>query len=274
MSHSRPVYVFIPGAWHTPDTYDGIRALLKKHAYESHAVATPSLGAKPPNKGLYDDAEYTRDILEKLADEGKQIVLVTHSYSGMVDSIAVEGLGYPQRRHSGKKGGVIMLVYMSAFAVPKGKSLFDALGGQWIPWMKDPASPPPSSNCCPVNADDQKGDGYIYPTEGERVFYYDLTPEEQQKRIALLMPQPTKSFLEPITYEPWHDLPCMYIFCQNNKGLPMASQEAFSKTLGDPTTFRCDGAHSPFLSVPEQLLKGLEVAAKAGAEKSGISAAY
>lgn len=146
MAAEKPVYVFIPGAWHTADTYDGIRALLEKHDYENHAVATPSVGANPPNKGLYDDATYTHDILEKLADEGKQIVLVTHSYGGMVGSLAVEGLGYSQRRHAGKKGGIIMLVYMSAFAVTKGKSLLDALGGEWLPWMKDPVSHCPSSS--------------------------------------------------------------------------------------------------------------------------------
>ena len=53
----------------------------------------------------------------------------------------------------------------------------------------------------------------------------------------------------------------------------MAFQEAFAETLGQPTTFTCDGAHSPFLSVPDQLLEGLEVAARAGAEKSGTAGA-
>ena len=28
------------------------------------------------------------------------------------------------------------LAFMSAFALPKGASLLDALGGNWLPWMK------------------------------------------------------------------------------------------------------------------------------------------
>ena len=104
MALSKAVYVFIPGAWHIPDTFDGIRALLKKQGYESHAVATPSVGAKPPNKGLYDDADYTH---EKLADEGKQIVVVTHSIwrhgglnsGGRVGLSSTQAFGQKGRRY-------------------------------------------------------------------------------------------------------------------------------------------------------------------------------
>lgn len=57
-------------------------------------------------------------------------------------SCAVKGLGAVQRAKAGKAGGVIMLVYMAAFVVPKGKSLKDMLGGEFLPWMKfDVCSP-------------------------------------------------------------------------------------------------------------------------------------
>ena len=270
MAAGKPVFVFIPGAWHTPDTYDGIRELLMSRGFESHAVTTPSVGAIPPdNKGLHNDIAVTQAFLEKLADEGKQVVLITHSYGGMVGSGAVEGVDYLSRAKEGKKGGVTILVYMSAFVVPKGQSLYDALGGQWLPWMIDNVSGITAHLALALDLTAPKGDGYCHHSQGETVFYADLPPEEQQKRIARLKPQAMPAFKEPATYEPWHHMPTMYLFCRKDEGLFLPIQEAFAKTLGNPATFSCDGAHSPFLSVPDQVLEGLEYAAKVGAEKSG-----
>lgn len=131
-----PIYVFVPGAWHTPDTFDGIRALLSKRGYDSEAIALPSVGAaKPAKSGLHADIAHTNIVLRELAEQGRQIVVVTHSYGGMVGSGAVEGLGYAQRSNAGQAGGVIMVVWLAAFVTPKGKSVIDMLGGNWLPWM-------------------------------------------------------------------------------------------------------------------------------------------
>lgn len=135
MSTEKPTILFVPGAWHSPNGFDAVRNLLKPMEYPTEAVALPSIGAEPPNKTLADDAAHTRTAIEKLADAGKKIVLVTHSYGGMVGSCAVEDLGFAQRKMAGKQGGVINLVYMSAFALPKGVSLLDAGGGNPLPWM-------------------------------------------------------------------------------------------------------------------------------------------
>jgi hypothetical protein len=131
-----PIYVFVPGAWHTPDTFDGIRALLSKRGHDSEAIALPSVGAVEPTKsGLHVDIAHTNGVLRALADQGHQIIVVTHSYGGMVGAGAVEGLGYAQRSKAGQLGGVIMVVWLAAFVTPKGKSVIDMLGGNWLPWM-------------------------------------------------------------------------------------------------------------------------------------------
>jgi len=62
-------------------------------------------------------------------------VLLCHSYGGVVGSCAVEGLDLASRQKANKKGGVIMVIYLSAFMIPKGKSLLEMLGGQPLPWM-------------------------------------------------------------------------------------------------------------------------------------------
>jgi len=136
MSTEQPTILFVPGAWHLPAGFDAVRELLKPLGYPTEAVALPSIGAEPPTKTLEDDAAVTRAAIEKLADAGKKVVVVTHSYGGVVGSCAVEDLGFATRKAAGKVGGVINFVYLSAFALPKGVSLLDALGGNPLPWMK------------------------------------------------------------------------------------------------------------------------------------------
>ena len=103
------------------------------------------------------------------------------------------------------------------------------------------------------------------------VFYHDLPPEKQKACIAKLKHMPEKVFLETETYEPWSEMPCMYLFCDKDQAIPLAVQEQFAQTLKNPTIFHTSGSHSPFLSVPHELLQGLQLAAKDGCEKSGIS---
>lgn len=134
-SSNLPTIVFAPGAWHDPSCFDLVAADLNSHGYVTEGITYPSVGAEPPSKGLPDDAVAARAVLERLADEGKEIVLVVHSYGGLVGANAVEDLGYRQRARAGKKGGVIMFVYLSAFVVAKGTSLLDNLGNTWLPWM-------------------------------------------------------------------------------------------------------------------------------------------
>jgi pimeloyl-ACP methyl ester carboxylesterase len=133
---SKPTIVFAPGAWHTPDCFDVVREQLHQRGWETEAVAYPSVGAEPPIKGLADDTAALRATLQKLADNGKEIVLIVHSYGGLVGQNAVEGLGFKQRQAAGKQGGVINLVYMAAFVVPKGATIKELLGGQFLPWMR------------------------------------------------------------------------------------------------------------------------------------------
>ena len=133
---AQPTIVFAPGAWHTPDCFDLAREALHDRGWATEAVAYPSVGAEPPNKGLQDDAAAVRAVLQHLADEGKQIVLVVHSYGGLVGAEAVQGLGQRQRAEKGLKGGVVMLVYLAAFVTPAGKSIKKMLGGQFLPWMR------------------------------------------------------------------------------------------------------------------------------------------
>lgn len=130
-----PIFVFVPGAWHTPDTFDIVRDVLAKRGYESEAVPNVSVDATDTSLGLHADIAHTKSVLQSLTDQGRQIVVVNHSYGGLVGAGAVEGLGFQQRAQAGLSGGVIQVVWMAAFVAPKGMSVVDMLGGDYLPWM-------------------------------------------------------------------------------------------------------------------------------------------
>lgn len=124
-----------------PTVFDAVRTRLEALGFPSECPAHPSIGAEPPSKTLEDDVSSLCSVLTALADEGRDIVVVGHSYGGVVASNAVEGLVKPVRTANGKRGGVVSVVYLAAFALDKGQSLLELLGGNPLPWMKIEVGP-------------------------------------------------------------------------------------------------------------------------------------
>ncbi|KAH7136936.1 Alpha/beta hydrolase fold-1 [Dactylonectria estremocensis] len=249
---TKPTIVFAPGAWHTADCFDLVRDALDARGWSTEAVNYPSVGAEPPTKGLSDDAAALRAVLQRLADEGKSIVLVVHSYGGLVGANAVEGLGYKQRAEQGQSGGVIMFVYLAAFVTPLGKSIKDMLGGQFLPWMKFEGN-------------------YVHADTPEVIFYHDMEPEAQKKAIATIKHQSAKVFTDAVTYEPWHDIEAMFFYCDADQALPLPVQQGMAALLGpNAASFHSNAGHSPFLSQAQHVVDGLEYAAKVGQEKNKV----
>ncbi|KAJ2904776.1 hypothetical protein MKZ38_007132 [Zalerion maritima] len=250
MSSPKPTIVFAPGAWHTPDCFDIVREQLHSQGWETEAVTYPSVGAEPPTQGLQGDADAVREVVAKLADEGKKVVLAVHSYGGLVGAEASKGLGFQQRKREGKDGGITMLVYLAAFVTPVGKSIKMMLGGQFLPWMNF------------------KGE-YVHADEPHKVFYADVDPELQEKSIKALKHQSAPVFTDCVTYEPWHEIECMYLMCEKDQALFAQVQEMMIQMLGEKApVYKCNSSHSPFLSMPEEVVKGLEMAAKVGEERA------
>ncbi|GJC95751.1 FAD binding domain-containing protein [Colletotrichum higginsianum] len=248
-----PTVVFTPGAWHGPQSFDLVRAGLTLKGYESEAITLPSVGAEPATVGLEEDAAVLRSTIETLADAGKEVVVVVHSYGGMVGANAVEGLGYLQRAANGQAGGIIMLVYLSAFAAPNATSLLDMLSGEYLPWMR---------------ADGDK----VYADTPETIFYADVDPILRAKAIAELSWQSARVFSDPATYEPWNDgIEVMYFHCEQDQAIPLATQEAMAAQFpAGYTTFYANSSHSPFLSHPDLVVEGVELAVKVGQEKIAV----
>lgn len=132
----KPTIVLVPGAWHKPDIYSGVIDSLSAHGYPTVGLPLPSAGAVPPSMDFTEDVNGIRDCLTKLVvSEGKEVVLVLHSYTGMPGAEAPKGLGQKEREKQGLKGGVVRLVFIMAYAMPEGFQ--PTAGGAQMPeWMK------------------------------------------------------------------------------------------------------------------------------------------
>lgn len=78
----------------------------------------------PPSTNLADDAEHIRQTsLNHLIAQGKEVVVVMHSYSGLPGTESVKGLLRTDLAAQGKNGGVVALVYITAFLLKAGESV-------------------------------------------------------------------------------------------------------------------------------------------------------
>ena len=99
-------------------------------------VPLASAGVVPAHEDFTGDIRGIRDsLLQLIEKEGKDVVLIAHSYTGMPAAQAPHGLSKKERESNGLRGAVIRLVLISAFAMPEGFQ--STAGGAQIPeWMK------------------------------------------------------------------------------------------------------------------------------------------
>ena len=75
-----------------------------------------------------------------MINEGKEVVVLMHSYGGIVGTDAIYNLSVTERAMHGMPGGVKRLIYMCAFIPQKGQSLAGIFGGMLPPWIADDVS--------------------------------------------------------------------------------------------------------------------------------------
>jgi hypothetical protein len=95
----------------------------------AETITLPSAGG-PTSSTATDDAKHIQDnYLKPLVAQGKNIVLVMHSYSGLPGTESVKGFARKDLAAQDKNGGVVGLLYESALLLPAGLSVASALPG-------------------------------------------------------------------------------------------------------------------------------------------------
>ncbi|KAJ9617091.1 hypothetical protein H2200_000812 [Cladophialophora chaetospira] len=243
---SKPVIVFVPGAWHSPDGFHLVVPELQAAGYETRGVTLASVGASTPLKDFQPDVKAIQDVLKPLVDEGKDIVLVVHSYGGVIGNEAVQGFAKSEREKEGKKGGVSHIYFCCAFALPEGVSLMDALNGKDLPWWQ---------------FNDARDS--VTPATPIETFYNDV--KEPEKYVKMLQPHSYGTFHSKATHPAWKHVPSTYLVCEKDEAIPLHAQkgmiEGAQKAGADMKVETVDASHSPFLSIPEEVAQSIRRAA-------------
>lgn len=104
-------------------------------------VHTPSVGPYTNSRrpgSMSDDAAAIVAAAEAALSEGKEVVLLAHSYGGIPQSQALEKL-LPGKRGDGK-GGVKKVIYLASVVLQEGVSNFDLFGENLPEFVKKDVS--------------------------------------------------------------------------------------------------------------------------------------
>jgi hypothetical protein len=177
-------------------------------------------------------------IVEACADTftllfvGNDVVVVVHSAGGVTGSEATKNLSKPERENAGKKGGVVRMVYLCAFAAPEGVGVYNATRGP-MPWQ-------------------DVTETTSFPHDPMYRFYHDVDPELAQQAIANLGKHSLKAKWSPATYAAWKHIPSTYLLCEADRAIPLEVQEAMIAAPGaNFTVERCASGHSPWMVMPD-----------------------
>ncbi|KAK7967271.1 uncharacterized protein PG986_001548, partial [Apiospora aurea] len=252
-----PSIIVIPGASGLPKHFQPVVDAIAKRGIDIQALHLPSVGLESgevrpgPPPTLQDDAAFIAKHIASLADPGRDVLLIAHSYGGAPASEAVKGWSKTSRQEQGLEGGVIRIAYMTSL-VP---ALGQAPGGILAEL--------PAENQTPMTVDNGswmiQENGWIYYTDfskmAERSFS-KFPPEEGLVWAHKLVRHSAASFASPLTYAGYKDVPVSYLLCEDDllippfiqqKGIDMIERETGKKV--DVT--RIDSNHVPILSRTE-----------------------
>ncbi len=125
---SKPAIIFIPASYVLLPVYQPLFNAVSEADYEIKGIhlATIGLRSRQGRDGaapsMYDDAAMIAREVENFADQGKDVILMGHSYAGIPISQSTEGLGKDERKAQGKVGGIIQLAYISCLVPAVGYS--------------------------------------------------------------------------------------------------------------------------------------------------------
>ncbi|KAH9219213.1 Alpha/beta hydrolase fold-1 [Leptodontidium sp. 2 PMI_412] len=239
---ARPTLIFLPGAWHSPSVYDAVISKLTTYGYSCQALPLQAIVGRPAVTSLQPDIDALNTTVLAQVEAGKDVIVVGHSWSGMIVGGALEGLSKTAREKEGKHGGVVKLAYIAAFVPLEGVSLIQTFGGG-IPDFFDVKEP------------------WVSALTPIPLFYHDLPKAEADSWAAKLEPHSYATKFLGTERCSWREIPSSYLLCEDDKAIPPQVQEAMveacKKEGAKMEIVRVMSGHSPFLSKVEETVQWL-----------------
>lgn len=262
----KPAVLLVHAGFHLPETYAPFLTELSAAGFVVRCPRLPTNGdVKPPKATLHDDVAAVRAEILNLISAGHRIIVISHSYGGLVASEAITEDLYAKKK-DGKKnpddeakkgreeeeeagGGVVRLVYLSAWLLQPGTSLpqlFQKHGFQ-----------------CALELDVDPTTRMALPKNASEAFYNDLPAADAQALTDKLV---TLNFAQTgtvITGAPWRHVPTTFVHCTRDRGMFLDLQEKMVRDAVEGGGMvmqvrRLDAGHGPFWSMPGAVVRVLE----------------
>ncbi|KFX93376.1 hypothetical protein V490_04860 [Pseudogymnoascus sp. VKM F-3557] len=253
---TKPTILIVPGSFSAVSLYDTLISALHALSYPAIVSDLPSASRLPPAPAasMADDAAHFHGLAESLADEGRDIVILTHSYGGIPGTEAAKGLAKADREAEGKKGGVIRLVYLTSIVPPVGGSQISVMG--------------PLSEVINIEGDYMT----IDPSVIGPASFSDLPPDVAIEWAKKFTSHSLPSFSGELTYPAYRHIPTSFIFCERDLILSPDIQRATIAFLeserggeGTVDVVKLDAGHCPGVSMPQETAAAIVKAIGVGA---------
>jgi pimeloyl-ACP methyl ester carboxylesterase len=224
MSEQRPTVVLVHGAFAGSSSWDGVVERLLDETIDVTAVANPL-------RSLAGDAAYVRDVV---ANIGGRVILVGHSYGGMVITEAAAD------------NAVIGLVYVCAFAPEHGETALGLSGRFPGSTLGDAVEVYPLS--AGGNEVAIRHDAF------RRQFAADVPAARAAVMAARQRPVTERALLEGLPSErpAWARLPSWFVFGDQDRSIPVEMHRFMAeRAAARSTTEVAGGSHALSVSDPD-----------------------
>ncbi|OOF90331.1 hypothetical protein ASPCADRAFT_59602, partial [Aspergillus carbonarius ITEM 5010] len=212
--------------------------------------ALPSMnGARPPTADLETDTALFREYTQSLADAGRSVIVIVHSYSGQIASNGFTGLGANTRAQQGLSGGVIHILSLCSFLVREGLSMVDVVRHFG------------HESFMPLAYDFDEDQTVLDRDPWGRLVNPDSNDsrEEVEKYLGTLKRWNGKCMYQPLSTEraAWRDIPVTYVYTARDTTVPIDYQkwmvEVMEQEGAKVETIELDSGHSPDFSKPKEV---------------------
>jgi pimeloyl-ACP methyl ester carboxylesterase len=223
--NENPVVVLVHGAFAESASWNGVVERLQAQSVETVAVANPL-------RSLAGDAQYVRDVIAGL---GRPVVLVGHSYGGMVITEA-----------AADNDAVQALVYVCAFAPDHGETAFQ------LSLQFPGSSLGDALTAYPVATG---GNELAIRREVFRQQFCADVPADQAALMAATQRPVTEAALTtglPTETPAWRSVPSWFVFSDLDLNIPVALHRFLAERAGAKDAREIAGAsHALSVSQPE-----------------------
>ncbi|KAE8153364.1 Alpha/beta hydrolase fold-1 [Aspergillus avenaceus] len=230
---TKPTLIFAPGAWYPSTAFTPLTTThLTPHNYQTTTITFPSIQDAKTITSLAPDIAAVRNAVSPAVEAGQDVIIISHSWSGLPVNSALEGLSRAERQEQGLEGGVVRLIFISAFLPTVGQSLIGAVGGVVPDW-------------------------YVFDDEHEtitaddpyKLFFHDVP--DGREWTETLRPHAAATKNSPAVAAAYVDIPAVYLLCEEDRAIPIAVQEAMvekAREMGaNISTERVKTGHTPWL---------------------------